>query len=275
MAKVEEQESNDNEGSIQSSLSKENDIKNRLRKNINKKKVSNSDDLAQKKIKKVSGSYWREPCKEILETLKKDEKAALFRHPAVRSFAKQEDKEFYKEQIKEPRDLGTITKKLKYENYTPKDFRNDIELCWSNALTFNESDTEVYHYAEYLKELSDKLFKEKGFEEILEKYNNEKENNNMDDKDMITNDNTNNSNNNSNDSNHTGDKLNLNESGLLENGLKEKNGDNDDNDNDSDKDKKKEKKRKDSSDTNSSNKSNKDEESFNESETKKASPPSS
>ena len=269
MAKVEEQESNDNEGSIQSSLSKENDIKNRLRKNINKKKVSNSDDLAQKKIKKVSGSYWREPCKEILETLKKDEKAALFRHPAVRSFAKQEDKEFYKEQIKEPRDLGTITKKLKYENYTPKDFRNDIELCWSNALTFNESDTEVYHYAEYLKELSDKLFKEKGFEEILEKYNNEKENNNMDDKDMITNDNTNNSNNNSNDSNHTGDKLNLNESGLLENGLKEKNGDNDDNDNDSDKDKKKEKKRKDSSDTNSSNKSNKDEESFNESETKK------
>ena len=38
MAKVEEQESNDNEGSIQSSISKENDIKNRLRKNINKKK---------------------------------------------------------------------------------------------------------------------------------------------------------------------------------------------------------------------------------------------
>ena len=99
---------------------------------------------------------------------------------------------------------------------------DEIQLIIDKYLIPNESDTEVYHYAEYLKELSDKLFKEKGFEEILEKYNNEKENNNMDDKDMITNDNTNNSNNNSNDSNHTGDKLNLNESGLLENGLKEK-----------------------------------------------------
>ena len=266
MAKVEEQESNDNEGSIQSSMSKENDIKNRLRKNHNKKKIANSDEFVQKKTKKVSGTYWRDPCKEILDKLKKDEKAALFRHPAVRSFAKQEDKEYYKEQIKEPRDLGTITKKLKHENYTPKDFKNDIELCWSNALTFNESDTEVYHCAEYLKEFSDKLFKEKSFNEILEKYNNEKENNNnADEKDMNTNDN---SNNNTNDSNHTGDKLNLNESGILENGIKEKNGDNN-NDNDSDKVKKKEKKRKDSSETNSSFKSHKEEESYNESETKK------
>ena len=264
MAKVEEQESNDNEGSCQSSSSRENDIKNRLRKNHNKKKVSNTDEIVQKKAKKVSGSYWREPCKEILDRLKKDEKAALFRHPAVRSFAKQEDKEFYKEQIKEPRDLGTITKKLKNENYTPKDFKNDIELCWSNALTFNENDTDVYHCAEYLKEFSDKLFKEKGFDELLEKFNNEKENNNnADDKDMNTNDNTNNSNN-TNDSNHTGDKLNLNESGLLENGLKEKNGDNNE-DNDSDKIKKKEKKRKYSSDTNS----NKEEESYIDSDSKK------
>ena len=38
MTKVEEQESNDNEGSLQSSTSREIDIKNQLRKNHNKKK---------------------------------------------------------------------------------------------------------------------------------------------------------------------------------------------------------------------------------------------
>ena len=231
MAKVEDQESNENDGSMQSNISKENDIKNRLRKNDNKKKVSNTDDNNQKKTKKLSGSYWRNPCKEILDILKKDEKAALFRHPAVRSFEKPEDKEYYKREIKEPRDLGTITKKLKKENYTPKDFRNDIELCWSNALSFNESDTEVYSCALYLKELSDKLFKEKYFDDLLEKFNNEKDNkSNGDDKEINTNDNTNNSNN-TNDSNNTGDKMNLNESGILEKNE----------DTDSDKAKKKEK----------------------------------
>ena len=193
MAKVEDQDSNENDASSQSNISKENDIKNRLRKNDNKKKLSTSDENNQKKSKKLSDSYWRKPCKEILEILKKDEKSALFRHPAVRSFEKPEDKEYYKNKIKEPRDLGLITKKLKKENYSPKDFRNDIELCWSNALEFNESDTEVYSFALYLKELADKLFKEKDFDDLIERYNNEKENkSNNDDKEINTNDTTNN-----------------------------------------------------------------------------------
>ena len=272
MTKVEEQESNDNEASIQSSTSKENDIKNQLRKNHNKKKVNHEGDLIPKKVKKVSGSYWRDPCKDILEILKKDEKASLFRHPAVKSFRSQRDKEYYKEKIKEPRDLGTITKKLKHENYTPKEFRNDIELCWSNAISFNEDDTEVYKYALYLKDLSDKLFKEKGFDYILEKYNNEKDketsNSVAEEKDLNMNDNTNNSNNNTNDSNNTGDKINFNE--ILENGIKEKNGVNsEENDSGNDKVIKKDKKRKDSIETNSSVKSNKDDDSYNGNKHKK------
>ena len=274
MTKVEEQESNDNEGSLQSSTSREIDIKNQLRKNHNKKKVNHEDDISRKKSKKLTGSYWRDPCKEILEILKKDEKAALFRHPAIRSFASKRDKEIYKEQIKEPRDLGTITKKLKNENYTPKDFKNDIELCWSNAIAFNEDDTDVYKYALYLKELSDKLFKEKSFEVLLEKYNNEKDketsNSITEEKDTNINDNTNNSNNNTNDSNNTVDKLNLNESGLMENGIKEKNRENnEEKDSKEEKDAKKDKKRKDSLRSNSSNKSVKDDESDNGNEHKK------
>ena len=264
MTKVEEPESNDNDASIKSNTSKESDnIKIKQKKNHNKKKISHSDDAISEKVKKASISFWKEPCREILETLKKDKRSAFFRAPAVKSFISQRDKEYYKIQIKEPRDLGTITKKINGDNYSPKEFYNDIELCWSNAKKFNDDDTEVYKDAIYLKNLSDKLFKEKNIEEIIEKYNTEKDNFNVmsEDKENM-NDNTNNSNNNTNDSNNTGDKLNLNESGILENGTKEKNSENSD---DKDTGQKKEKERKKSIDSNSSNRSNKDEESYNES----------
>ena len=265
MTKVEEQTSNDNDSSIRSNTSKESDIKNKLKKNHNKKKLSHSDDTNSEKAKKASISFWKAPCREILENLKNDQKALSFRAPAVKAFQNQRDKEYYKNSIKEPRDLGTITKKLNGDNYSPKEFYTDIELCWSNALKFNEDDTEVYSCALYLKEKADKLFKEKNIEEIIEKYNVEKENfnPNSDEKDGNMNDNTNNSNNNTNDSNNTGDKLNLNESGILENGTKEKNSEENDNV------KKKGKERKDSVDSNSSAKSNKEDDSYEGSERKK------
>ena len=266
MTKVEEQESKDSDASIKSNTSKESDsIKQKQKKNNHKKKISNSDDTISEKVKKASISFWKEPCREILETLKKDKRSAFFRAPAVKSFISHKDKEFYKIQIKEPRDLGTITKKINGDNYSPKEFYNDIELCWSNAKKFNEEDTQVYNDAIYLKNLSDKLFKEKNIEEIIEKYNTEKDNfNSMTEDKENMNDNTNNSNNNTNDS--TGDKLNLNESGLLENGTKEKNSENSD---DKDSNPKKEKERKKSISSNSSNRSNKDDESYNESGHKK------
>ena len=270
MTKVEDrsQESNDNESSEKSNTSKESDIKDKIKKNHNRKKAKHSDDINLDKMKRATVTFWKEPCREILETLKKDKKAVLFRAPAVKAFQDQKDKEFYKNQIKEPRDLGTITKKLNGDKYTPKEFYNDIKLCWTNALTFNEDDTEVYKCALYLQDLADKLFKEKNINDIIDRYNNT--DNITDDKDLNTNDNTNNSNNNTNDSNNPGDKINLNESGLLENGLKEKNGvNNGDNDNIA----KKEKERKDSIDSNSSDKSkkekDKDDDSYNESEHKK------
>ena len=246
--KLEEQESNDNDGSNKSSSSKENDIKSRLRKNPNKTKNLYTDDNHPKKIKKNSDSYWKEVCREILDILKKDEKSDLFRQPAVKSFSSQEDKEFYRQRIKEPRDLGTISKKLKSDNYSPKDFCDDIELCWSNAISFNEENTEAYQSALYLRELANKLFKEKEIEEIIDKYNNEKENNkdSGEEKDVNTNDNTNNSNNNTNDSNNTPESM--------------------DNNNAKEKDKST---KEDDKESNISNKSNKDDDSYNESDNKK------
>ena len=246
--KLEEQESNDNDGSNKSSSSKENDIKSRLRKNPNKTKNLYTDDSHPKKNKKNSDSHWKEVCREILDILKKDEKSDLFRQPAVKSFSSPEDKEFYRQRIKEPRDLGTISKKLKSDNYSPKDFCDDIELCWSNAISFNEENTEAYQSALYLRELANKLFKEKEIEEIIDKYNNEKENNkdSGEEKDVNTNDNTNNSNNNTNDSNNTPESM--------------------DNNNAKEKDKST---KEDDKESNISNKSNKDDDSYNESDNKK------
>lgn len=253
--KSEEQESNNSEGSNKSSTSNENDIKSRLRKNPNKTKNLYTDEQNPKKNKKNSDSYWKDICREIVEVLKEDERSDLFRHPAVNSFSTKEDKDLYKQRIKEPRDLGTILKKLKSDNYSPKEFCEDIELCWSNAISFNQVQTEAYQCALALRKVTNNLYKEKGMDDIIEKYNNEKENNKDKDsgeeKDPNTNDNTNNSNNNTNDSNNINDKLNLNESIGENNTNKDKNAKEDD------------------KDSNMSNKSNKGDESYDESEVKK------
>ena len=207
--KIEDPESNDNEGSNKSSTTKDNDIKSRLRKHPNKTKILYTNELLNKKSKKNS---WKDTCREIVESLKKDEKSYLFRQPAIKSFSDPKDREYYKQQIKEPRDLGTISKKLKSETYTLKEFIDDIELCWSNALTFNDSNTDVYQCAVYLKELTNKLYKEKDVEDLLEKYNSN--NQHGEEKEIIMNDNTNISNNNTNDSNNTPDKINLSENNI-------------------------------------------------------------
>ena len=250
--KAEDPNSNNSDSSNKSSTSKENDIKSRLRKNPNKTKSLYTDEQNPKKDKKNSDSYWRDICREIVDILKKEESSDLFRHPAVNSFSSVKDKEIYKQRIPNPRDLGTITKKLKSDNYSPVEFRKDIGLCWSNAIEFNEVNTEAYQCALVLRKLTNELYKEKGMDDIIAKYNNDKENNKDKDsgeeKDVNTNDNTNNSNNNTNDSNNTNDKLN---ESIGENNTKEKNSKEDD------------------KDSNMSNKSNKDDDSYNESETKK------
>ena len=151
----------------------ENNIRYRLRKNPNKTKNLYVDELIEKKTKKKgensSELSEKDICRTILDIVKKDEKSFLFRQPAIRAFTNQKDKEYYKRTIKEPRDLGGITKKLKTPKYSPKEFYEDMELCWSNAQLFNENNTVVYHDAVYLKELCSKLYKEYGLFDIINK----------------------------------------------------------------------------------------------------------
>ena len=131
----------------------ENDIRSRLRKNPNKTKPLYSDEYTDKKNKKKAAfpQNEKEICKTILDILKKDEKSALFRQPAIKAFTDKEDRDYYKQQIKEPRDLGNITKKLKSTKYSAKEFYEDVELCWSNAQSFNDNETEAYKNAVYMR----------------------------------------------------------------------------------------------------------------------------
>ena len=171
--KIEDDNFNDGSASQNSIDPLENNIRYRLRKNPNKTKNLYVDELIEKKTKKKgensSGLSEKDICRTILDIVKKDEKSFLFRQPAIRAFTNQKDKEYYKRTIKEPRDLGGITKKLKTPKYSPKEFYEDMELCWSNAQLFNENNTVVYHDAVYLKELCNKLYKEYGLFDIINK----------------------------------------------------------------------------------------------------------
>ena len=188
-----------------------NDIRSRLRKNPNKTKPLYADEYTDKKNKKkvIFPPNEKEICRTILDILKKDEKSTLFRQPAIKAFTDKEDRDYYKQQIKEPRDLGNISKKLKSSKYSSKEFYEDIELCWSNAQSFNDIETEAYKNSVYMKDLSNKLYIEYGLLDII----NKKENNNIsenitennDNNEIIDNTSENNENNNGNDNDNDND----------------------------------------------------------------------
>ena len=192
-----------------------NDIRSRLRKNPNKTKPLYADEYTDKKNKKkvIFPPNEKEICRTILDILKKDEKSTLFRQPAIKAFTDKEDRDYYKQQIKEPRDLGNISKKLKSSKYSSKEFYQDIELCWSNAQSFNDIETEAYKNSVYMKDLSNKLYIEYGLLDII----NKKENNNIsenitennDNNEIIDNTSENNENNNGNDNDNDSNKTNI------------------------------------------------------------------
>ena len=206
--KSEDTKSNDLINAKNRSSEGENGIRSRLRKNPNKTKLLYTDDFNAPKSKKKNDNSTmneKEICRTILEIIRKDEKSGLFRQPAVRAFIDPEDKEIYRRQIKEPRDLGYIAKKLKMNDYTPKNFYDDLELCWSNAILFNDSNTEAYQYAIYLKGMAHKLYKEKGLIDILNKGKESKKEKDKDkdkEKDIFSNNNSS-LNDNTNESSHS------------------------------------------------------------------------
>ena len=168
--KNEDQKNNAEASGEKQNNSTTNDIRSRLRKNPNKTKLLYTDDFTEKKNKQKKNPDLQnslEIAKNILEELKQDEKSTLFRQPAKRSLENEKDRNVYTSKISEPRDLGNITKKIKSKKYSLKEFFDDLELCWSNAEKFNDENSEAFANAKYMRELTHKLFKEKGVLDLV------------------------------------------------------------------------------------------------------------
>ena len=55
----------------------------------------------------------------------------------------------YTEMVKEPRDLGTIKKKIESGLYNDiEEIANDVRLVWSNCMLYNRDGSEYYHLAD-------------------------------------------------------------------------------------------------------------------------------
>ena len=100
--------------------------------------------------------------KTIIDKLKTSQRALYFRTSAIRQFESKKDKELYKSVITHPMDLSNITKKINNKKYNSfQEFYDDLNLIWDNAQLFNQSNSEVYEDAEYMRKYMEKIFKEK------------------------------------------------------------------------------------------------------------------
>ena len=87
--------------------------------NVNRKEIIEREIVLQKKLTK------------ILNQLKKEPKAQIF----LQRVTKREAPNYF-DIIKKPMDLGTMSKKINlYRDM--KQFKDDLDLIWSNCLTYN------------------------------------------------------------------------------------------------------------------------------------------
>ena len=163
------------------SKSKDNPMKNRLRKNTQKVKIiCTQNELSLSEQSNFISENDYKICKFILEKIKKHEKSSSFRQPAIRCFPTQEGKEYYKSIISHPQDLGHITKRLNSKKYLSiQEFYDDLTLIWNNAQKFNSKQTLIYRDSLYMSKYTDKLFKDKNLYNKIE--HNKKNNNNIND----------------------------------------------------------------------------------------------
>ena len=95
---------------------------------------------------------------KVLEDLK-----AIKNHsfPFLQKVSKREAPDYY-DVIKEPMDLGTMSKKLKSSAYVSKaEFQRDLDLIWSNCLYYNSDPNSVYRvHANKMREKAEELMKQ-------------------------------------------------------------------------------------------------------------------
>lgn len=96
------------------------------------------------------------PCLKILKELRKNRMAIYFLEPVDPEKLNIPD---YFQIIKEPMDFGTIYQKLCTGQYNSiEQFGQDMRLVFSNAQTYNPSQTEVHTYATQLSKMFEKRF---------------------------------------------------------------------------------------------------------------------
>lgn len=93
-------------------------------------------------------------CKAVVRDLRKHKDCGPFLEPVDWKALGIKD---YPTIIKRPMDLGTIMKRLDAGQYTSVlDMAADIDLVWSNAMTYNQDESYIYTIAAELKNYSDK-----------------------------------------------------------------------------------------------------------------------
>ena len=104
--------------------------------------------------KSLTGQF----CSQITNTLFDDPVAGIFRVPAYQS-----DQDPYLQYIQKPMDFGTIKKKLKDNSYfNINDWKQDVELVFSNAVEYNTAQSLIGGIALHLK---------RKYEKLLERFN--------------------------------------------------------------------------------------------------------
>jgi len=93
-------------------------------------------------------------CKDWLKTLKKHKDAYMFLEPVNWKALNIPD---YPTIIKRPMDLGTVSKRLESGQYSSvNSMYSDVDLVWSNAMAYNQDESDIYIIARDLKALNDK-----------------------------------------------------------------------------------------------------------------------
>jgi len=99
-------------------------------------------------------------CTEILNFLLTKKESEPYSAPVDWEFYGLTD---YPEIIKKPMDLGTIKKRLDGAKYSDaQKFASDVRLVWSNAMTYNRPDSDIYQTADKLSKLFERRFAKLG-----------------------------------------------------------------------------------------------------------------
>lgn len=127
-----------------------------LRMQMAEKGRRDAFNKAERKIKEPM--EFTKKCEYLLSLLKKHRCGYPFSEPVDPEVLGIPD---YFDVIKEPMDFSKVEKRLRNGFYKSQvEFENDINKIWDNALTYNKTNTEIYHMTHEIKDYFLHLIKE-------------------------------------------------------------------------------------------------------------------